>query len=185
MINIKIALIVTACVLSASVGFAQSAGMTLAHIGHVADAFKDTPKGQGLLPTAVGEAQIAATHAALAVKSTADLAAMKMHAGHIMHAIDPTLTENQGPGLGYGLKKAVAAATYHIEMAAKEKDASQNVKTHSAHVVASNTNVTRRADEIVDLAQKLRNSKDVGEAAGYINQINTHRDDADSRCGCQ
>lgn len=157
---------------SAAVVVAQQANMAHAHIGHVLTAFKDTPKGLGLLPTAAAEAQIIAQHAALAANSTADIDAMKRHVGHVMHAIDPTLTENKGPGLGYGLKKAVAAATYHIEMAAKDKDASQNVKTHAAHVVASNTNTTRRADELIDLAQRLRNSSAVTEVAALVGQIN-------------
>lgn len=171
--TIRTALLLVAGLASSATLIAQQANLAHAHIGHVMDAFKDTPKGQGLLPTAVGEAQVVAQHAALALRSTSDLAAMKLHAGHVMHAIDPTLTENNGPGLGYGLKKAVAAATYHIELAAKDKDASANVKTHAAHVVASFTNVTRRADEIVDLAQKLRNSSSVTEAAALTAQINT------------
>ncbi|MDO8680173.1 MAG: hypothetical protein Q7R30_16750 [Acidobacteriota bacterium] len=171
-ITIKIALCMTVGAGSAAVVVAQQANMAHAHIGHVLTAFKDTPKGLGLLPTAAAEAQIIAQHAALAANSTADIDAMKRHVGHVMHAIDPTLTENKGPGLGYGLKKAVAAATYHIEMAAKDKDASQNVKTHAAHVVASNTNTTRRADELIDLAQRLRNSSAVTEVAALVGQIN-------------
>ena len=151
---------------------AQPANTAHAHIGHVMTAFTDTPKGLGLLPTAEAEAHIIAQHAALAAKSTADLDTMKLHVRHVLHAIDPTLTENQGPGLGYGLKKAVAAATWHIEMAAKDKDASPNVKTHSAHVAASNTNTIRRADELIDLAQRLRNSGAVSEAAPLVGQIN-------------
>ena len=157
---------------SVAVAVAQQPTTVHAHIGHVMTAFNDTPKGLGLLPAAEAEAQIIAQHAALAARSTADLDAMKLHVRHVLHAIDPTLTENKGPGLGYGLKKAVAAATYHIEMAAKDKDASPNVKTHSAHVVASNTNTTRRADELIDLAQRLRNSNAVAEAAALVAQIN-------------
>jgi hypothetical protein len=162
----------TTAMLSTAAAVAQPANTAHAHIAHVATAFNDTPKGLGLLATAEAEAQIAAQHAALAAKSTADLDAMKLHVRHVLHALDPTLTENKGPGLGYGLKKAVAAATYHLEMAAKEKDASQNVKTHAAHVVASNTNTTRRADELIDLAQRLRNSSAVTEAAALVGQIN-------------
>jgi hypothetical protein len=169
----RIALVVfTIAVGSAAGALAQPANPVHAHIGHVMTAFTDTPKGLGLLPAAEAEARIVAQHAALAAKSTADLDAMKLHVRHMMHAIDPTLTENTGPGLGYGLKKAVAAATYHIEMAAKEKDASPNVKTHSAHVVASNTNTIRRADELIDLAQRLRNASAATDAAAMVGQIN-------------
>ena len=152
---------------------AQQANMAHAHIGHVADSFKDTPSQQGLLPTAMAEAKVAATHAALAAKNTTDLAAMKLHAGHVLHAIDPTLAEGKGPGAGYGLKKAAAAATAHIEMAGKVEGVSANVKTHTGHVVASLANVTKRADEIVGLAQKIRSATTAEAAAPLIAQMNT------------
>jgi len=168
----RIAFIVLTVAAASAATAAQEANAVHAHIGYVMTAFNDTPRQLGLLPTAEAEAKIIAQHAALAAKSTADLDTMKLHVRHILHAIDPTLTENKGPGLGYGLKKAVAAATYHIEMASKDKDASQNVKTHAAHVIASNTNTIRRADELIDLAQRLLNSSAVSEAATLVGQIN-------------
>ena len=39
------------------------------HMGHVLDGFGGTPEGQGLLPTAAAEAQVAATHAGLALRN--------------------------------------------------------------------------------------------------------------------
>jgi hypothetical protein len=169
----RIALVALAIAVGATVAAqAQPADTVHARIGHVMTAFTDTPRGMGLLPTAEAEAHVIAQHAALAAKSTSDLDAMKLHVRHALHAVDPTLTENQGPGLGYGLKKAVAAATHHIELAAKDKNASQNVKAHAAHVVEVTTNTIRRADELIDLAQRLRNSSAVSEAAALVGQIN-------------
>jgi hypothetical protein len=140
------------------------------HVGHVADSFKDTPKQQGLLPTAAGEARIAAQHAALAVKSPDNLDALKLHAGHVLHALDPTLVE-KGPGLGYGLKKAATAAATHIELAAKAEGASANVKTHAGHVSASLGNVSKRSDEMIQIAQKMRTSSSAKEAGDLATQL--------------
>jgi hypothetical protein len=52
------------------------AGPVGAHIAHVVNAFAETPKGEGLLPTAMAEAAIAATHAALAAREPENLEAM-------------------------------------------------------------------------------------------------------------
>ena len=56
---------------------AEQGGAGHNHIGHVADAWNDTPDGQGLLPAALAEARIAAQHAGLAARDTSDLDAMK------------------------------------------------------------------------------------------------------------
>ena len=45
-----------------------------AHIGHVASGWTDTPKGMGLLPTALAEAKIAAYHAGVALTKPGNLA---------------------------------------------------------------------------------------------------------------
>src|SRR6185295_19673504 len=59
------------------------AGPVGTHIGHVMNAFGDTPNGQGLLPTAIAEARVAAQHATLASRNLTSLDAMKTHAGHV------------------------------------------------------------------------------------------------------
>ena len=109
------------------------------HIGHVMDGFGDTPDGQGLLPTALAEAKIAAQHAALAAEEPNNLRAMKRHAAHVLNAVDPS-EEDNGPGLGYGVKQAAAGIARHIELAAKSEGASQGVMTHSEHVATSANN---------------------------------------------
>ena len=65
------------------------------YIGEVADAFYGTPTGQGLLPTAVAEAEIAAVHAAFALIDPTNLDGIKLHVGHVLHAIEPGLAPGQ------------------------------------------------------------------------------------------
>lgn len=107
-----------------------------AHIGHVVSSWEDTPSERGLLPTAFKESLVAAAHANYAVNAEGNLAAMKMHAGHVRHAIDPSV-ESSGPGLGYGLIKAAEGAVLHITLASEAADASAAVKSHTVHVTAS------------------------------------------------
>lgn len=150
----------------------QQANMAAVHIGHVMDSWKDTPNQQGLLPTAVAEAKIAATHAGLAAKAPDNLDAMKLHAGHVINALDPSV-EMKGPGLGYGGKKAAAGALAHVGFAAKADGASANVQTHTGHVSASLNNVLKRIDEMISLAQQIRAATSAADAAKLMTQLNT------------
>jgi hypothetical protein len=140
------------------------------HIGHVMTAWKDTPNMTGFLPAAVADAKVAATHAALAAKSPDNLDAMKMHAGHVLNALDPTL-EAKGPGSGYGVKKAAAGALNHVGLAAKSEGASANVKTHSTHVSASLENVGKWTDDAIATAQKIRASTSAADAAKLVTDL--------------
>ena len=124
------------------------------HIGHVMDAWNDTPDGVGLLPAAVEEAGIAAQHASLAAKDPSNLDSMKRHTAHVLHAVDPTQIEN-GPGKGYGVKQGAEGAAKHIQAAANTDGASDAIKTHATHVATSARNTVARADEIVALAKKI------------------------------
>jgi hypothetical protein len=137
------------------------------HIGHVMDGFRGTPDGQGLLPTALAEARIAVQHAALAARSPDDLDSMKRHAGHVLHAVDPSI-ETNGPGLGYGVKRAAAGVAQHIGLAASADGASANVKTHATHVSGAANGVVARADEIVELAQRIQAETSTANAASLV-----------------
>ena len=128
------------------------------HVGHVVNAFNDTPNGQGLLPVA------------LAARNTSDLDAMKLHAGHVLHAVDPTAAAT-GPGQGYGVKKAAAAVAAHIELAARAQGASQAVSTHAMHIATSARNTVQRADRVVALVKQIQAASTADEAAGLINQL--------------
>lgn len=151
---------------------AQAAGknMVHVHIGHVSNSWMDTPGKQGLLPTAMAEANVAATHAGLAVKKMDDLKWLKTHTRHILHAVNPD-SEAKGPGAGYGVHKAAAGSAKHITGAAKADGASKYIKTHSVHVATASKNVVSWSGDIVDLGRKLLASDDVGNAAGLMKKI--------------
>jgi hypothetical protein len=140
------------------------------HIGHVVNAFGDTPNRQGLLPVALAEARVAAQHAALAARNTSNLDAMKQHAGHVLHAVDPTAAAS-GPGQGYGVKKAAAAVATHIELAARAPGASQAVSTHAMHIATAARNTVQRADKISALVKQIQAATTAEEAATLVHQL--------------
>jgi hypothetical protein len=146
------------------------AGLVGTHIGHLGTTFPDTPEKWGLLPTAVAEATTAQQHAAFAARTPTDLASMQRHAAHVLHALDPSV-EKQGPGRGFGVKRAANNAATHIEMAAREPAASANVKTHAVHVATASRAVAGRVDLAVALAQKIRAAGTAAEAAGLVSQL--------------
>ena len=140
------------------------------HLGHVVNSFGDTPSNMGLLPTALAEARVAALHASLGARDPANLANMKLHAGHVINAVDPTVI-TQGPGLGYGVKRAALGIATHIDLAAKAPGASPNVVTHANHVGAAARNTFQRSDEIVALAKKIQAAGTAAEAAPLMMQL--------------
>ena len=142
------------------------------HIGHVMDAWNDTPDGVGLLPAAVEEAGIAAQHASLAAKDPSNLDSMKRHTAHVLHAVDPTQIEN-GPGKGYGVKQGAEGAAKHIQAAANTDGASDAIKTHATHVATSARNTVARADEIVALAKKIAMATSASAASSLVTELNT------------
>lgn len=146
------------------------AGPVGVHLGHVINSFMDTPNGQGLLPVAVAEARTAAQHATLGARNPSDLNYMKTHAGHVINALDPSIVA-QGPGLGYGLKKAAEGVLTHIDLAAKAEGASANVKTHAMHITASTKTTLTRVDQILALAKQVQEATDAAAAAALMNQI--------------
>jgi hypothetical protein len=102
------------------------------HLGHVMTNWRDTPGSRGFLPVAVEEAGVAVQHARLAVKGVS-LDDIKVHAGHVLHALDPAI-EPKGPGAGYGVRKAAAGALQHLELAARAEGATASITTHAAHM---------------------------------------------------
>jgi len=147
----------------------HAAAQAHAHMGHVADSWGDTPEGAGLLPTAVTEAEIAAQHASLAA-SAGDLAGMKRHIAHVLHAIDPTV-EAAGPGKGYGVVKAAAGAATHIRLAGEAADASDNVKAHANHVGTAAENVGKWAARVVELGNQIKATDDAAAAAEMVAEV--------------
>ncbi len=169
---VTVSLACALCVASSLALVAEQANPAHTHIGHVADAWRDTPDGKGLLPTAVAEAAIAAQHAGLAAGNPTDLDSMKRHTGHVLHAVDPS-TVDGGPGLGYGVKQAAEGAAKHIEAAAAADGASQAVTTHATHVATSARNTVLRSDEIVALAGRINAATSAAQAAPLVAELNT------------
>ena len=143
------------------------------HAGHVANAFHDTPNlGWGLLPTAIAEAKIAQQHATLATRMPDNLEYMKTHAGHVLHALDPsTVPTLMAPGLGYGVKKATTGVVTHIELAGAAPGAPQQVVLHSKHIAIAARNTLVRVDQLIALAQKVRAATTAAEAASLVSQM--------------
>ena len=133
------------------------------HLGHVVTNWRDTPGTRGFLPVAVDEARTAVTHARLA-SMAADLDGIKLHAAHVVHALDPGV-EPKGPGAGYGVRKATAGALQHLELAIKSEGASASVNTHAGQISPILQDVIQRTDQALAVAQAIRKSTDVSEAA--------------------
>jgi hypothetical protein len=140
-----------------------------AHIGHVMIAWRDTPGQVGLLTIAQSDTRIAAAHALLLAKASS-LDDMKLHAGHILHALDPTL-ETAGPASGYGAKKAAAGAMQHVGFTASVDNASATVKSHASTVTASLTNAIAAIDRGIAAAQKVRAASSPSDAAAPIREL--------------
>lgn len=132
------------------------------HIGHVMTNWRDTPGTRGFLPVAIDEARVAALHAGLAAKA-ASLDDIKLHAGHVMHALDPAV-EPKGPGAGYGVKKAVEGALDHLALAAKADGATATVTSHAINARPPLMNVLRYIDQASLLVPRIRAATDAAEA---------------------
>lgn len=92
------------------------------HIGHLMTCWDDTPDQAGLLVTAESEAVTALEHARLAMAETEDVAVIRQHLNHVVHALNPALQE-EGPGLDYGLILAAEGALVHIDFALEAEGA--------------------------------------------------------------
>jgi hypothetical protein len=86
---------------------------------------------------AFAEAETALVQARL-VAQAEDLEAMQRHAAHLLHALEPSLAPD-GPGLGYGVTRAVAAVMGDLSaMAAADRRADVTRATTDALVAARN-----------------------------------------------
>ena len=141
-----------------------------AHVGHVTDGWNDTPDGVGLLPAAIAEANVAASHAGYAMRDLENLDAMKGHAKHVLHAVDPSAVDG-GPGAGYGVIKAARGAARHIELAAGTDGAPDGVKSHATHVATSARNTVARGERIVELAGEIAAASTAAAAAPLVREM--------------
>lgn len=168
-LTLGLALVAPALLVSDAV-HAQTPNMAHTHLGHVADRFNDTPANRGLLATALAEAEVAAQHAGLAGEEPENLAYMKQHAVHVVHAIDPTV-EAEGPALGYGVKAAATAVIQHMGMAADFEGASAAMDILGEQVLASASNVVRWSDELLAVAAQIKASEDAAATLELVGQM--------------
>jgi hypothetical protein len=143
-----------------------------AHIGHVMTAWRETPGTVGLLTIALSDARIAAAHALLVAKSST-LDDMKLHAGHVLHALDPA-RETTGPASGFGAKRAVAGAVQHVGFAAAVDNASAAVKSHAGTVNVALTDAMAAIDRAVLAAQNIRaagSAAETGQPVGELQSV--------------
>jgi methyl-accepting chemotaxis protein len=132
--------------------------------------WRDTPSNVGFLIAAISDGKVAANHADLTVKSANSLDDMKLHAGHVLNALD-TSVEPRGPGSGYGVKKAVGGAVQHLELAIQAEGASENIRTLAMPVKAALSTVARSTDQAVETAQKIRTVSNANEASALANEL--------------
>jgi hypothetical protein len=118
----------------------------------------------------LAEAQVAIQHAGLAANSATNLDAMKLNTTHVVNAVDPSRVA-QGPGRGFGVKRAAEGIAQHIGLAAGSDGASPNVATHSGHITASAQTVAARSDEILALADRIAAAGTAAEAAPLVQQL--------------
>ena len=149
---------------------AQQGAQAPTHVAHVASGFGSAPDGKGLAATATTEAGIAMLHSNFAVGDLSDLAAMQRHAGHVLHALDPA-EGSRGPGLGFGLIRAVEGVATHIELAAGAAGASASVRTHAQHVATVARTVARRAEEAAAVARRLQTAPSIRRASPLVAEL--------------
>jgi hypothetical protein len=149
---------------------ALPSGLAGTHVGHVTTSYVDTPDKSGLLPMAFAEATIASQHATLAARTPDELASMQLHAGHVLHALDPSRMPS-GPGKGYGLRKAAGGVAQHIELAAKEPSATPAITTHAPHIAAAARATLARMEQAITIAAQIRSATDPAAAAGLVAQL--------------
>lgn len=139
-------------------------------IDEAANASVGTPRGEGLLPTARAEAEIAVRHVGLAAANEADLDAMKLHVGHALHAIDPEVVTS-GPGLGYGVRRAAQAVAEHLAFVRDHEESAGRVRIYSRYVATLAKNVVERADSIVAVGNEIREAASAVEAAELLERL--------------
>jgi hypothetical protein len=147
-------------------------GIVGIEIGYISTSYLDTPEKAGLLPIAQAEAKVAAQHAGFMARSMDNLATLQMHAGHVLHALDPKLMPAAtAPGRGYGLKRALDGIMAYADAAAKDPGASANVKTHTMHIIGAAKATSSRADQVIAVARKIQAATTPKQAASLASEL--------------
>ena len=141
-----------------------------AHVGHVAYGFPGAPGGRSLAATASAEIGTLVLHANFAAGDLSDYGAMRRHAGHVLHLLEPAEGAS-GPGLGFGVIPAVEALVSHLERAAGEAGASDNLRTHAGHVSQIAAGMLANARRAAGLARQLAEAVSIRRAAPLVARV--------------
>lgn len=123
------------------------------HLEHVSTSWPEAPGQVGFMTVALQEAEIAQTHVRLAEDHNGDLATLKQHVAHALHALDPD-EQSSGPGLGFGVIEGADGAEKHTLYAAQSPGASDNIINNNLRV----RNPLRNAESLAKLAVRAGNA---------------------------
>lgn len=140
------------------------------HIGHAITGWKPSPDQKGLFQVAEQEADIALTHAGYAIEQPDNIDLIRLHVSHVMQAIDPK-TKRQGPGIGFGLIRALTEAIGHFTYAAESDDASQNTIDFAEPFRENARGVLGRSELILALGEEIHQNLSVQEAFALAEEI--------------
>jgi len=139
------------------------------HVGHTMTAWTDTPGKAGLLDTADREA-VAVTQAARAAAASTDLATIKARVRDMRHAIDPTL-QASGPGVGYGLKRAVQGSVSHVRFAVESWDSTANLRAGAPRFTEMGEAVLSDVETMIGLSDAVLAAGSVSEARALSQEL--------------
>ena len=125
-----------------------------AHLGHIEKSWHETPDAVGLLAILIEEAQIAHAHAGYAITDTEYYDNIRLHIPHVRHAISSN-TEPGGPGKGFGVERAAQGVADHMDYARNTSDATDSVKVHAEHVIASAQNIVAWSNKIIRMSDQI------------------------------
>ena len=146
-------------------------------LGHIRDAWPETPGGVGLIAILEEELDIAAAHAGYAATDLENLDNIQLHTDHVRHAVDPaSLRSGQGPGRGYGVLRAAQDARDRLAWALAAEDASDSLKLHAEHVDAAAANILFWAGKVLDKAGQIVGGASPVASAFFAEEIVEHLD---------
>jgi len=126
-------------------------------LAYILTAAPDTPGGMGLLETGRAEAEIALQHASFAGRDSTNLGNMQRHMAHVIHAVDPG-QGSQGPGMGYGVRRAARQILVQIENAQRVEGVPGALTFHGQRVAMAARGAAARVDEVVALARQVQSA---------------------------
>ncbi|MCC6242069.1 MAG: DUF4168 domain-containing protein [Gemmatimonadaceae bacterium] len=159
-------------VVSAAPAATAPVTMPVLALSYVGTRYLDTPENASLVGIGTTEAKIAAQHAGFMMRSPENLQALQMHAGHVLHAIDPlTMPAAKAPGKGYGLKRALATIVEFAEFAGQHASATPKDKQRAADVVAAAQSTAKRADAVIALAKRIQSASSAADASKLAGEL--------------